>query len=403
MSNLTDFLSLSGGGATRTTGEVVYFLMNEKVIENPQNSTYIPNGDEYLLDGTAYLKSSYPGLYQIVGNAGCNSVDKQFVASTGTNIYSILYNNGLYLALDSNGALYSSTILTSLDDWRFLLDIGSTNTLAGKVNYTNGRYFALGTNESFKTSTDGIVWVNNTGLTSVDDLNEVAYGHGLYVMTCRGAGVATSTNGINWSRITISGFEINSVVYGNGIFVIVGGPGAASEGRYSTSTNGTTWSSFGSAGGNDFISVTYAQGLFVTVALSGGGIFTSTDAVTWTDTSPTITEVYTDVVYGNGKFYAIGSTTGRRTSTDGYTWTTATSSSVNIRDVYYSNGVFLYCGQNGIIGTTTDFNTKMYSSTNAFDGETQFYLPRISKSNYNILQETSTLTNAVFRSFYKVI
>ena len=59
----------------------------------------------------------------------------------------------------------------------------------------------------------------------------------------------------------------NSVTYGNGLFVAVGGSGVGN--RVMTSLDGTTWTLQASAPDRQWLSVTYGNGLFVAVAQSG--------------------------------------------------------------------------------------------------------------------------------------
>jgi hypothetical protein len=70
-----------------------------------------------------------------------------------------------------------------------------------------------------------------------------------------------------------------------------------------TSRNGMNWM-WQALGNNDFMGVTYGNGLFVVVG-QNGTILTSSDGAEWTEqTSPTRDLLY-GVTYGNGTFVAV--------------------------------------------------------------------------------------------------
>jgi hypothetical protein len=80
----------------------------------------------------------------------------------------------------------------------------------------------------------------------------------------------TSPDGITWtSRTAAADNDWYSVVYGNGQFVSVSYDGSGN--RVMTSADGMTWTSRTSAADHQWRSVTYANGGFVAVADSGTG------------------------------------------------------------------------------------------------------------------------------------
>jgi hypothetical protein len=96
----------------------------------------------------------------------------------------------------------------------------------------------------------------------------------------------------------------------------------------------TVWTSRTSANDNTWRSVTYGNGLFVTVSGSGSGnrVMTSPDGKTWTRRTSAVDNAYHSVTYGNGLFVAVAYTgAGNRvmTSPDGSTWTSRTSAANN--------------------------------------------------------------------------
>ena len=87
-----------------------------------------------------------------------------------------------------------------------------------------------------------------------------------------------------------------------------------------TSPDGITWTSRTSAVDNRWRSVTYANGLFVSVADTGTGdrVMTSPDGITWTSRNSAADNTWQSVTYGDGLFVAVADTgTGNRVMTSG--------------------------------------------------------------------------------------
>jgi hypothetical protein len=101
---------------------------------------------------------------------------------------------------------------------------------------------------------------------------------------------------------------------------------------------------------DDFLDVTYGNGLFVAVSATAARVMTSPDGVTWT--LRTATYITSCCAYGNGVFVALG-IAGAMYSNDGITWTAASGTALNgFRAVTYGNGRFVAVCTTG--GATTD-------------------------------------------------
>ncbi|MFA5933832.1 MAG: tail fiber domain-containing protein [Candidatus Paceibacterota bacterium] len=132
------------------------------------------------------------------------------------------------------------------------------------------------------------------------------------------------------------------VTYGNGLFVAVAINGTGDG--VMTSPDGINWTSRTSAADNSWTSVTYGNGLFVAVASSGTGnrVMTSPNGITWTSRTGAPDDSWNSVTYGNGLFVAVSGNGNVMTSPDGITWTSRTSAaSNNWRSVTYGNGLFV--------------------------------------------------------------
>ena len=171
--------------------------------------------------------------------------------------------------------------------------------------------------------------------------------------TLTGAGaVKADQAGFTWtSQTSAADNNWRSVTYGNGLFVAVALSGSGD--RVMTSPDGITWNIRTSAADNSWHSVTYGGGLFVAAAFSGSGnrVMTSPDGITWNIRTSAADNEWRSVTYGGGLFVAVASNgSGNRvmTSPDGITWTSQTSAADNgWYSVTYGGGLFVAVAQSG--------------------------------------------------------
>jgi len=223
---------------------------------------------------------------------------------------------------------------------------------AGLLNYPSGvaSLVITSTLSPWSAETSGFGTIN---------INSVTYGDGLYVAVGSSGTLTTSPDGTTWTTRT-SGFGsdyINAVTYGDGLYVAVGSP--YSSPTLATSPDGTTWTTRTSGLSKLISAVTYGDGLYVAVGFDGG-ITTSPDGTTWTTrTSGFGTTIIRGVTYGDGLYVAVGSSGKLATSTDGTTWTTRTSGfgTTIIYGVTYGDGLYVAVGDSGKLTTSTDGTT----------------------------------------------
>ncbi len=211
------------------------------------------------------------------------------------------YGNGLY-AVGVFGQPVSNTqkLYTSTDAVNWTLRDVRLGTVWG-IDYLNGLWIAVGdtgnNTGNLSTSTDGITWTARaTG--SADDLIATAFGAGLYVAVGNGSQAVTSTDGSTWTRRTLpdSGVTVTDIVYAAGKFVA-----STLGGAVYTSADGLAWTRQTVAVGARLNTITYGNGVFV----AGGDaiIATSPDAITWT-TNTTNVRTIRQAVFGGGVFVA---------------------------------------------------------------------------------------------------
>jgi hypothetical protein len=196
--------------------------------------------------------------------------------------------------------------------------------------------------------TGDVVW-KNTRVTNMSGW--VASGSTISAQTNLAKALYTfSEIGYNFTEAKDSTFgtsTINSVEFGNGLWVAVG-----VGGQLRTSTDATTWvtqtSEFGTSAIN---SVAFGNGLWVAGG-AAGQLRTSTDAITWvTQTSEFGTSAIQSVAFGGGLWVAGGNAGTLRTSTDAITWVTQTSQfgTSAINSVAFGNGLWVAGGAFGSI------------------------------------------------------
>ena len=176
----------------------------------------------------------------------------------------------------------------------------------------------------------------------------------------------TSPNGVDWT-IQASAADNNwfSVCYGNGLFVSTSTSGVGN--RVMTSPNGIDWTIRTSAADNSWQSVCYGNNLFVAVSSTGVGnrVMTSPDGVTWTIRVSAADNSWVGVCYGAGVYVAVATTgvTNRvMTSPNGITWTIRTTVvDDNWYGVCFGYGTFVAVGI--LVGGTQVMTSHSKTST----------------------------------------
>lgn len=237
------------------------------------------------------------------------------------------------------GADWESGIVASPIQWESIV-------------YGNGLFVAVASGPSTlaMTSLDGLDWTTRIAAAS-SDWSSVAYGNGVFVAVARDGDtrVMISTNGIDWQPVDAP--EQNaweSITYGNGTFIAVASNG---ENRVMRSGDGLNWELFNSSEQNSWKSVTYGDEGFVAVSSDGTNqVMQSFDGAQWGNWMSTQPNTWESVVYGLDKYVAISSDGDNRVmySTNGLSWETGSSPVNNTwRDITYGAGVFVAVSNDG--------------------------------------------------------
>ena len=155
--------------------------------------------------------------------------------------------------------------------------------------------------------------------------------------------LTAATAQTTWSKIATTGFNgvLCGLTYGNNQFVGV------SAKIYKSADNGATWQEYASGTTKALNSIAYGNGLFVAVG-DTGTILTSPDGITWTQRTSGTRRCFRNVAYGNSLYVAVGDTGTILTSPDGITWTQRTSGSTyDLWGITYGNNQFVIAGMGG--------------------------------------------------------
>lgn len=227
--------------------------------------------------------------YAVIGDGGyvTSSVDGITWDSpktiTGANDWlSVAFGKGKFVAIDWYAPC---NVMTSTDGINWTKQSNKLphidNRHYNAVRFCNGMFIAVGAAQ-ISTSTNGTTWTRRWQNSYVYEPYDITYGDGKYVTGLGGGWVLTSSDGITWAmkqhQCLIGGYYIYGIVFGNGIFVMVGTKGIIAR----STDGGETWevpSTFVSK--KNWRSVVFSNGKFIAVT-SDGYVATSTDGITWT-------------------------------------------------------------------------------------------------------------------------
>lgn len=182
---------------------------------------------------------------------------------------------GLFVAVSGSGNA-STIAATSPDGITWTQRVLPSQTWCGIASSPTILVATAGANTpttAYATSTDGITWTQR--VMPSGSWFGITYGAGLFVATSQ-QGIATSPDGINWTSrvVPASVLSGNSIAYGNGMFLIVGGGLAA---NVLTSPDGITWTLRASPNGSPSASAQISFGLgcfFVPIYVLGSDFLT---------------------------------------------------------------------------------------------------------------------------------
>ena len=258
------------------------------------------------------------------------------------------------------------------ETWNSVSPLPTTGSIDG-ITYGDGKLVAVGGSKIF-TSTNG---VDGTSWTTVDlgggiNLNAVVYGKSMFVVVGSSGNLYTSSDGYTWTQrfpVPAINPDINlrTISYGNERFVAVGDNGSGNT-MVVRSSDGINWVSAATfpAGHQCTLNgITFDANKFVAVGrffFTGpsptAAAFVSPDGFSWIvyEMFPSIPTIVVPeaVTYGNDYFVAVAPNW-VFTSTDGQHWGRQ-GTSYNLRGIANAYLIFVAVGDGGTIVTFTDPN-----------------------------------------------
>ena len=162
----------------------------------------------------------------------------------------------------------------------------------------------------------GVLWFAIEPRPTSNDIQGVAYGNGLYVVTGDEGFVMTSPDGTNWTeRITPTSRLLSSVAWNGSVFVASG-----DDGVMISSPDGAQWDFADSKTANWLYKVRWLDGIFVAVG-QNGTIRTSVDGLSWQARTSGTTAWLNDVTHIDDTFFVVGTQGTILSSSNAVDWT----------------------------------------------------------------------------------
>lgn len=304
----------------------------------------------------------------------------------------ITYGNGVWVGVgydSTNGAVAISS--PNASDWT---DI-STN-ISGLIDV---RDIAFGENRFVMCSYQGTAFAYSDDAASWTPVSAnqytaraITYGKGAFYTAGKDFGryIARSPDGITWSAAYTGTVPhtMNSIAYGNGVFVLVGNGGTVMR-----SENGDVWTQETAAAANNWQKVIFGGGIFVAVSSDGTDrVMTSRDGITWSLRTPLVNNAWYSVAYGNGMYIAVAGDGANRAATSGTPFDTVPPTQNT-----YLAGLNVYQGLNVESGTLNLINTSInVGSTSVTSGSAVY----ISGSSAVSAADASSTSTANVMGFY---
>jgi hypothetical protein len=324
-----------------------------------------------LVSGITYPKSTYQGNAFAPADQYTLDVvltDKPFYP-TNVDVQAIVWDGTKYVATIEVNQEYSAVATsTNAIDW-LITRISNSPIEVTDIHYNNGLYQLVTYNNATPIlhSTNGLTWTNSENLYS--PMNSLEYGNGIYVAA--GTSIVSSTDGITWTEryAFTNGYNnvFNYVSYvsaGFTGFMAVGlgqrlvGSNLVNVPLIYTSTNGTTWTQVVFTGTTLGFNAVASNNYTIVTVGEDGVLWTTFNSTTWFVQNSTVAYTLNDIIWANNLFVAVGNNGTIITGTsDGITWTQRTSTvTENLTHLVWNSDSSLYVvvGDNNTVLTSPD-------------------------------------------------
>jgi hypothetical protein len=214
--------------------------------------------------------------------------------SGAVNGKGLVFGNGKFILAGYDTTTHYGYFSTSADGvtWSAisLFNSSTANFEVKNIIYTGSQFVVVGNNTTttrpfYTKSSDGVTWTTPAAMGALtSQVSDIAYGNGTYVATMAASNsYSTSTDLNSWTTAVNTGnYGINRVVYGNGKFVTAGAyvPSSTTISGYTTSSDGSTWSSVAQYPGESTSTTNFITGLqfvngnFISLGVDYGSLST---------------------------------------------------------------------------------------------------------------------------------
>ncbi len=291
----------------------------------------------------------------------------------GKSARQVVYGNGKYVLLSESNVLFQSNDAQS---WSRIAATGVSSNQLNYIIFEEGNFIVVGNAGTIQTSADGITWTSTASGTT-NDLYRIYHFNGKFFIIGKTKTFLGSDDGLTWSNIILNvgpvGDEINTMAYGNGVYIISSRGGGLNNIYRSTTGLSNSWTFTSQPMGfNSINRVQYLKDRFFAFH-SGNDMFSSTDGISWTKFSASTMLTQPDgsiIPWGSGhqifngiydgtNFKFFGSSAyysgygSNYTSSDGVNLTLETKSAYIVpQQSNYINGLYLVVGNEGIVSST---------------------------------------------------
>ena len=215
--------------------------------------------------------------------------------------YDIDFGQNVFVAVGTGGEIY-----TSNDGADWALQASGTSELIHAVTCVHGMFIATSSSQLLR-STDGTNWISSPQNTNyvINTPGSITYGNNQFIAVS-GKRVLTSPDAVNWTPVFTTTNILNSVAYGNNLFVAT----TRGQKNWYLSTDGTNWTGVPGPAFQNYYRIMFAEGRFVAVSYNCGAC-SSRDGTNWIEHwrgnygyDPDVD--FFKAAYGQGYFLAVG-------------------------------------------------------------------------------------------------
>jgi hypothetical protein len=291
----------------------------------------------------------------------------------GKSAKQVVYGNGKYILLSENNVLFQSPDAQS---WSRIAATGVSSNSLNYIIFEEGNFIVVGDGGTIQTSADGTAWTSTASGTT-NDLYRIYHFNGKFFIIGKTKTFLGSDDGLSWSNIVLNvgavDDDINSMAYGNGVYLISSRGGGFNNIYRSTTGLSNSWTfAVNPMGYNTINRVQYLKDRFFGFH-SGNDMHSSLDGVNWTKFSASTILTQPDgstIPWGSGhqivngiydgtNFKFFGSSSfysgygSNFTSADGVNFTLETKSAYIVpQQSNFINGLYLVVGNEGIVSST---------------------------------------------------